>query len=166
MSDDVIGLMNWIVVKSGHKIKSHATRGIEYAISLKSLKRLHAHIIDMYTDLDPHFIYGFPVDAPEELFTLELKPGECYLDELLMGKFLHFESLLASISLYIFCKERNLDQKLESKKENREQIQTLISCLYFRNFPIKFRASLVSKDSFFCMYGLSLANIDTLENNF
>lgn len=98
VSDDVIGLMNWIVVKSGHKIKSHATRGIEYAISLKSLKRLHAHIIDMYTDLDPHFIYGFPVDAPEELFTLELKPGECYLDELLMGKFLHFESFKGSYS--------------------------------------------------------------------
>ena len=97
VSDDMIGLMNWIVLKSGHKIKSHASRGIEYAISLKSLERLHAHIIDMYKDLDPHFIYGFP-DAPEELFTLELKPGECYLDELLVGKFLHFESFNGSYS--------------------------------------------------------------------
>ncbi|RMX43894.1 hypothetical protein pdam_00011303 [Pocillopora damicornis] len=99
VSDDVIGLMNWIVLKSGHKIKSHATRGIEYAISLESLKHLHAHIIDMYTNLDRHFINGFSVKAPEEPFTLELKPGECYLDELLVGKFLHFESFKGSYSL-------------------------------------------------------------------
>ena len=98
VSDDVIGLMNWIVLKSGHKIKSHAIRGIEYAISLKSLKHLHAHIIDMYRSLDPHFIYGFPVDAPEEPFALKLKPGECYLDQLLVGKFLPFESFKGSYS--------------------------------------------------------------------
>ena len=47
VSDDVIGLMNWIVLKSGHKIKSHPSQGIEYAISLESLKRLHAYIMDM-----------------------------------------------------------------------------------------------------------------------
>lgn len=98
VSDDVIGLMNWIVLKSGHKIKGHASRGIEYAISLESLKHLHAHIIDMYRGLDPVFIYNHPVDAPEEPFTLELKPGECYLDELLVGKFLPFESFKGSYS--------------------------------------------------------------------
>ena len=92
VSDDVIGLMNWIVLKSGHKIKSHPSQRIEYAISLESLKRLHAYIMDMYRRVDPDFIYEHPVDAPEEPFTLELKPGKCYLDELLEGKFLRFKS--------------------------------------------------------------------------
>lgn len=99
VSDDLIGLMNWVVLKTGHKINCHATRGIEYAISLESLKDLHAHIIDLYRYLDRRFIFGFIVDAPEEPFTLKLKPGKCYLDELLVGKFLHFESFKGSYSL-------------------------------------------------------------------
>ena len=98
VSDDVIGLMNWIVLKSGHKIKSHPSQGIEYAISLESLKRLYAYIMDMYNGLDPDFIYKYPVDAPEEPFTLELEPGECYLDELLKGKFRQFVSFKGSYS--------------------------------------------------------------------
>lgn len=99
VSDDVIGLMNWVVLKTGHEISSHATRGIEYAISLESLKYLHANIIDLYRELSNHFIYGFVVDAPKEPFKLKLMPGKCYLDELLVGKFLHFESFKGPYSL-------------------------------------------------------------------
>ena len=40
----------------------------------------------------------------------------------------------------------------KQKKRTENKIKTLIFCLYFRNFPFKFRASLVSKDFFFaCM---------------
>lgn len=80
MLDDVIGFMNWIVLKFGYKIKSYVIRGIEYVISFKFLKYLYVYIIDMYRFLDFYFIYGFLVDVLEELFVLKLKLGECYLD--------------------------------------------------------------------------------------
>ena len=99
VSDDMIGLMNWIVLKSGHKIKSHPSQRIEYAISLESLKRLHAYIMDMYRGLNPDIIFKHPVDAPEEPFTLELEPGECYLDELLEGEFLQVVPFKGSYSV-------------------------------------------------------------------
>ena len=98
ISDDLIGLMNWIVIKTGYKMRSHATRGIEYEISLESLKDLHLHIIELYRDLSNKYIFSC-LRAPEEPFSFKLTPGKCYLDELLKGKFLHFESFKGSYSL-------------------------------------------------------------------
>ena len=98
ISDDLIGLMNWIVIKTGYKMRSHATRGIEYEISLESLKDLHLHIIELYRDLSNKYIFSYLI-APEEPFSFKLTPGKCYLDELLKGKFLHFESFKGSYSL-------------------------------------------------------------------
>ena len=98
ISDDLIGLINWIVIKTGYKMRSHATRGIEYDISLKSLKVLHSHIIELYRHLSNEYIFRY-LQAPREPFTLKLTPGKCYLDELLKGKFLHFESFKGSYSL-------------------------------------------------------------------
>ena len=95
VSDDLIGLMNWVVIKTGHCIESHCARGIVYNISLKSLKRLHAHIIGVYEDLDNHFMYKY-LQAPCEPFKLKLQHGNCYLDELLEGMFLTFESYKGS----------------------------------------------------------------------
>ena len=98
ISDDLIGLINWIVIKTGHKMRSHATRGIEYEISLESLKDLHSHIINLYRNLSNYFFFRY-LFAPEEPFALKLTPGKCYLDELLKGKFLLFESFKGSYSL-------------------------------------------------------------------
>lgn len=98
VSDDVIGLMNWVVIKTGHCIESHCTRGIVYDITLDSLKCLYAHIIGVYEDLDRHFIYKYS-QAPCEPFELELQHGKCYLDELLEGMFLTFKSFKGSYSL-------------------------------------------------------------------
>ena len=98
ISDDLIGLMNWIVIKTGYKMRSHATRGIEYEISLESLKDLHLHIIELYRDLSKKYIFSY-LRATEEPFSFKLTPGKCYLDELLKGKFLHFESFKGSYSL-------------------------------------------------------------------
>ena len=98
ISDDLIGLMNWIIIKIGYKMRSHATRGIEYDISFKSLKNLHSHIIELYRDLSNEYIFNY-LKAPEEPFSFTLTPGECCLDELLKEKFLHFESLKGSYSL-------------------------------------------------------------------
>ena len=98
ISDDLIGLVNWIVIKTGYKMRSHATRGIEYEISLESLKDLHSHIINLYRNLSNYFFFRY-LFAPEEPFELKLTPGKCYLDELLKGKFLLFESFKGSYSL-------------------------------------------------------------------
>ena len=98
ISDDLIGLINWIVIKTGYKMRSHATRGIEYDISLESLKDLHSHIIELYRHLSNEYIFGY-IQAPRQPFELKLTPGKCYLDELLKGKFLHFESFKGSYSL-------------------------------------------------------------------
>ena len=98
VSDDLIGLMNWIVIKTGHRIQNHASRGIVYDVTLKSLKCLYAHIMGVYEDLDNHFIHNHLV-APEEPFGLELRHGKCYLDELLEGMFLTFKSFKGSYSL-------------------------------------------------------------------
>jgi len=98
VSDDLIGLMNWVVIKTGHHIQSHATRGIVYDITLESLRNLHTHIIGTYEHLDNKFIYSH-LRAPEEPFTLKLWPGKCYLDELLEGTFLNFTSFKGSYSL-------------------------------------------------------------------
>lgn len=100
ISDDLIGLINWIVIKTGYKIRIHATRGIEYYISLESLKDLHSHIIELYRHLSDEYIpyFGY-IQAPREPFKLKLTPGKCYLDELLKGKFLQFESFKGSYSL-------------------------------------------------------------------
>ena len=102
ISDDLIGLMNWIVIKTGYKMRIHATRGIEYDISFTSLKNLHSHIIKLYRGLSNEYIFYselWTVSARVEPFTLKLTPGKCYLDELLKGKFLHFESFKGSYSL-------------------------------------------------------------------
>ena len=101
ISDDLIGLMNWIVIKTGYKMRTHATRGIEYDLSFKSLKNLHSRIIKLYRNLSNEYIFysnEWTVSAPVEPFTLKLTPGKCYLDELLKGKFLHFESFKGSYS--------------------------------------------------------------------
>lgn len=98
ISDDLIGLINWIIIKTGYKMRSHATRGIEYEVSLESLKDLHSHIINLYRNLNNYFFFRF-LFAPEEPFALKLTPGKCYLDELLKGKFLLFESFKGSYSL-------------------------------------------------------------------
>ena len=98
ISDDLIGLINWIVIKTGYKMRSHSTRGIEYEISLESLKDLHSHIINLYRNLNNYFFFRY-LFAPEEPFALKLTPGKCYLDELLKGKFLLFESFKGSYSL-------------------------------------------------------------------
>lgn len=98
ISDDLIGLMNWIVLKTGYKMRSHATRGIEYDISLESLKDLHSHIIELYRHFSNEYIFRY-LKAPREPFKLKLTPGKCYLDELLKGKFLHVESFKGSYSL-------------------------------------------------------------------
>ena len=98
ISDDLIGLINWIIIKTGYKMRSHATRGIEYEVSLESLKDLHSHIINLYRNLNNYFFFRY-LFAPEEPFALKLTPGKCYLDELLKGKFLLFESFKGSYSL-------------------------------------------------------------------
>lgn len=98
IGEAMIGLMNWIVLKTGYKMRSHATRGIEYDISLESLKDLHSHIIELYRHLSNEYIFRY-LKAPREPFKLKLTPGKCYLDELLKGKFLHFESFKGSYSL-------------------------------------------------------------------
>lgn len=98
ISDDFIGLINWIIIKTGYKMRSHATRGIEYEVSLESLKDLHSHIINLYRNLNNYFFFRY-LFAPEEPFALKLTPGKCYLDELLKGKFLLFESFKGSYSL-------------------------------------------------------------------
>ena len=101
VSDDLIGLMNWVVIKTGHHIHSHATRGIEYDITLESLRNLHAHIIGVYESLDNKFIFNIDYirTAPKEPFELKLWPGKCYLDELLEGKFLNFAYFKGCYSL-------------------------------------------------------------------
>ena len=98
ISDDLIGLINWIIIKTGYKMRSHATRGIEYEVSLESLKDLHSHVINLYRNLNNYFFFRY-LFAPEEPFALKLTPGKCYLDELLKGKFLLFESFKGSYSL-------------------------------------------------------------------
>ena len=98
VSDDLIGLMNWVVIITGHSIESHCTRGVVYDITLESLRRLYAHIMGVYEDLDNHFIYKH-LHAPREPFELKLKHGKCYLDELLEGMFLTFKSFKGSYSL-------------------------------------------------------------------
>lgn len=98
VSDDLIGLMNWVVIKTGHRIESHCSRGVVYDITLESLKCLYAHIMGVYEDLDNHFIYKH-LHAPREPFELKLKHGKCYLDELLEGMFLTFKSFKGSYSL-------------------------------------------------------------------
>lgn len=98
ISDDLIGLINWIIIKTGYKMRSHATRGIEYEVSLESLKDLHSHIINLYRNLNNYFFFRY-LFAPEEPFALKLTPGKCYLDEFLKGKFLLFESFKGSYSL-------------------------------------------------------------------
>ena len=98
ISDDLIGLINWIIIKTGYKMRSYATRGIEYEVSLESLKDLHSHIINLYRNLNNYFFFRY-LFAPEEPFALKLTPGKCYLDELLKGKFLLFESFKGSYSL-------------------------------------------------------------------
>ena len=98
VSDDLIGLVNWVVIKTGHRFESHCTCGFVYDITLESLKCLYAHIMGVYEDLDNHFIYKH-LHAPREPFELELGHGKCYLDELLEGKFLTFKAFKGSYSL-------------------------------------------------------------------
>ena len=98
VSDDLIGLMNWVIIQTDHHVQSHATRGVVYDITLKSLQHLHAHIISLYEHLDNRFIFQH-LRAPQEPFKLQLSPGKCYLDELLEGNFLNFKSFKGSYSL-------------------------------------------------------------------
>ena len=98
VSDDIVGLMNWVVIENGHHLHSHATRGIAYDITLESLRELHTHIVDMYERLDSSYIFKHWM-APQQHFKLKLTQGECYLDELLEGSFLNFKSFKGSYSL-------------------------------------------------------------------
>ena len=98
VSDDLIGLVNWVVIKTGHRFESHCTRGFVYDITLESLKCLYAHIMGVYEDLDNHFIYKHLI-APREPFELKLAHGKCYLDELLEGMFLTFKAFKGPYSL-------------------------------------------------------------------
>ncbi|XP_044173981.1 uncharacterized protein LOC122957725 [Acropora millepora] len=98
VSDDIVGLMNWVVIETGHHLQSHASRGIAYDITLESLRELHTHIVDIYERVESRFIFKHWM-APQTHFKLKLMQGECYLDELLEGSFLNFKSFKGSYSL-------------------------------------------------------------------
>lgn len=98
VSDDLTGLMNWVVRKLGYSIRSHPKRGIVYGITLNHLKILYKHITDVYERLDSKFIFT-SVFASKDTFELKLEKGECYLDELLQGRFLKFENFKGPYSL-------------------------------------------------------------------
>lgn len=90
MSDDLIGFMNWVVIKIGYRIESYCFRGVVYDIIFEFLKCLYVYIMGVYEDLDNYFIYKY-LYVFRELFELKLKYGKCYLDELLEGMFLIFK---------------------------------------------------------------------------
>ena len=98
ISDDLIGLMNWVVRKHGYSLCSHPERGIVYGITLDHLKILYKHITDTYEGLDSKYIFT-SIFASKESFEIKLEEGECYLDELLEGQFLKFQKFKGSYSL-------------------------------------------------------------------
>ena len=98
ISDDLIGLMNWVVRKHGYSLCSHPERGFVYGITLDHLKILYKHITDTYEGLDSKYIFT-SIFASKESFEIKLEEGECYLDELLEGQFLKFQKFKGSYSL-------------------------------------------------------------------